>query len=505
MKLTKALLGSAFAVSSVAIPVTTLSSCGTSWGVLTPFSIGGTDAEDGPFRGDWRSAPFYDVDGDVILDGDGVGYIQTNYSVDTKNGVNYAYATPMKWKEKDKWEVGSSGWYTSNDEAFVSTHAYEDEEGKSQTSTNARNATLSANTDFVTTIGSTIKTYLEAALKYQGSQINSKDLESSEKNLGIAWGSAKSFVLNHGLTQTTQIKDFYEYQFANANINASGKSNATLRTSSVDYEFGKMFLPNYRENRDGLSEYFVKMLEDENGSFTEPKYYDTITDVEENGETYKRITYKSVPIRVLVNSITQTYLDTTNKKGGFLVSDYYSSSSNVTKSIGDSWKKTMPNFTGGSKDESVPHYKSFTLKTDIFQLIPSKDVRQPSYAGSDFIALVDYTVDYHHTDETKTRAQINKLSNLFPAYLLDIYGDEMYTSPNADNPNIKIIDTKKVDEKTSTLLQLLNRTSKEGMKARAEDLNDESKELLSFLGYMFRNTIGSKTIDTNSMFELVDL
>lgn len=504
MKLTKVLLGSAFAVSSVAIPVTTLSSCGTSWGVLTPFSIGGTTYNDGPFRGFWGSAPFYDIDGDVIISNDGNGYIQSNYSIDVKNGVNYAYATPMKWKEKDKWEVGSSGWYTSGDEAFASTHTYEDAEGKSQTSSNARNATLSANTDFVTTIGSTIKTYLEVALKYQGSQINTKDLSSSEKNLGIAWGSAKDFILNHGSTQTPQIKKFYEYQFANANINAGGKSNATLRTSSINYEFYDVFLPNYKQDKNGLSKSFVKLLEGDEGSFDNPKYYDTISDVEENGETYKRITYKSVPIQVVFNGITQTYLDTTNKKGSFLVSDYYSSSRDITKSIGDSWKKTMPEFTGGGKDESVPHYKSFTLKNDdSSQQIQSQDSRLEFIYGNYFVALVDYTVD-HHTDETKTKAQINKLSNFFPAYLLDIYGDEMYTSPNADSPEIKIIDTNKVDEKTSILLQLLNRTSKEGMKAKAEDLNDESKKLLSFLGYMFSSS-NNKTINTDDMFDLVDL
>lgn len=503
MKLSKVLLGSAFAVSTVAIPVTTLTSCGTTWGVLTPFSIGGTTVNDGPFSE--FTDDFKDADNASILP-----YLQSNYSVDVKNGTNYAYATPMKWNDEAKeWNTpGSSGWYTSTDEAFASTHSYDDGD-KTVTKTCAQNATLSANTDFVTTIGSTIKTYLEAALNYQGSQAkivkkDGKDI-GDDSNMKIAWGSeaTNSFTLNHGTLMdktNEQNAQFFEYVFANANMNSSGASKATFRTMSVAFQFEDMFLPTYdfTVGQRRLSEDFEGLIAGDDG-----QYWSEETEVDDpdiEGLKFKRQIYKSVPVIVRVTGIKQTYLNASNKKGSFLVSDYYSSSKDVSDSIKDSWKKTLPAFTNQDKDQAVPHYKSYEITTTSGAKITPKDERVGQVQGRDFIALVDYVVnDYTGTDHPeKTTAQISKLANFFPAYLLDLYPNDMYTTAAGEGTET-IIDSSKVDEKTSELLQLLNRTSKEGMKAEAKDLNQESKNLLSFLGYMFAGT--DKTINTTQVFK----
>ncbi|MBQ0045673.1 MAG: hypothetical protein KBS35_02170 [Mycoplasma sp.] len=504
MRLTKILVGSALAIPTVTIPLTTLSSCGSVWGYQTPYMVGNFDAINGPYKNFLNDETYLDADLKPIF-GNGSTYLQSNYAIDVANSANYAYATPMKFVdaspevlEEDGWKLSNSGWYVSSDAALASTATDKyKEEGveKVKTVTNARNATLGANTDFVGLIGSTINTYLSLALQYQASQ-----LKEDETDLQIAWGSngqAHQFKLDHGKTgdkTDENNRKFFEQLFAFANLIGTNKVNALLRTSSVDFHFLKNPIPGYVNNEGtrAINNEFIQLLEGPSGSIGALNYYSSVTDSPDTEEEkYKDYTYKSVPVVISFDKLEQTYLNPTIKTKSFLVNDYYSTNDQITKSVGNAWKKNFVKFTGVEKDNAIPKYKTFALSPSESSVgITSNDQRLSltSLNGGQFIALIDFAVRDYTEGTEKDTATLVKLDNVFPAYFLDILGNDAYKPAREGeaSENIPtIINTDKVSELASTLMQLLRRESKEGQKPKASDLNDESKHLLAFLGYMF--------------------
>lgn len=494
MKITKLLIGSALAIPTVTVPLTTLSSCGSVWGYQTPYMIGSNDQDGGPYHNFATDTALYDADGKQIF---GQTYLQSNYAIDVANSTNYAYATPMKYSktgegEADyKWEEATSGWYTSSDNAFIKSvnHNYKDgSESKTKVVTNARNAALSANTDFVPVIGSTINSYISLSLQYQATQLRTDDL--NETDLKVAWGSnggQHQFDLKHGSKGDEANRMFFEQLFAFSNLVGTGKVEALLRTSSVDFDFVQFPLPSYsfNGNERSINSAFTKLIEG-NDSFTDPQYYSSKTEHTDDG--YTDYSYTSVPVLINVKGLEQTYLNPTIKDKSFLVNDYYSSNKQITKAIGNSWKKNFPKFAGGTEDEAVPTYKTFTFNSqDSSVSVGCQDSRINVAKGNQFIALIDYSVrDYDTEDEDKKdTATLVKLDNVFPSFFLDILGDNAYKAVREDRQDLKIIDSDKINDLASTFTKLLKRESKEGQKARASQLNDESKHLLAFLGYLF--------------------
>lgn len=94
---------------------------------------------------------------------------------------------------------------------------------------------------------------------------------------------------------------------------------------------------------------------------------------------------------------------------------------------------------------------------------------------------------------------LSSSTNIFPAYFMNIYNDlfkQAYV--NAKDQTIVehgyILDADKVAKHTNALLGIYNRTTTEGYKPSATDLTDDSKNLLSFLTFMFGSN-EAKTID----------
>lgn len=518
MKLTKVLLGSSLAISAVAIPTATLTSCSQGWGKLTPFSIGSSLLDkDDPYT-NFRTGALSYIDADG---GNYLHYLQSNYSVDSSK-TSYAYSSPYKFEDKSKtakddtWVPGSSGWYTSSDSALVSTAADKYEDGgkkKSRTVSCARNATLSSNTDFIGTIGQTVSNYINAAVQYQASQISSK----SDENIKIAWGSqakGQKFTINHGTKDSkvdSQNSKFFEYLFALSNLNADKESKALLRTTGVAFNFVNFPLPSYTfdeegKTRTGISDEFKVLLDGSSENWT-PKYYSTksktLKDSDEN--EYVTYTYESVPVVLNVRSLTQTFVNPSKGNSSFKVADYYSSNEQITKGVGNSWKNTFKDFTGIDKENSVPHYKSYKLNVaeqnvSLTKVSTAGDTRISGLKGNQFVALVNYAVNIYSSKPEKNTASISSLGNLFPAYILNLYTD-VYKEANSDT-KVKIIDSKKINKISKKYLELVQRTAGQGLIAQASKLNDESKDLLSFLGYMFGSeTEGQIDLNTSNFIE----
>lgn len=513
MKLAKTLLGTAFAIPSVVVPLTTLSSCGQNWGVLTPFTIGSSDRSSNYVYKNFND--YLDHDGNVMYD-----YLQSNYTIDQKNSTAYAYSQPMKFvddeekkqEDLDQWQPASSGWYQAGDADFVTTAVdkYIDDEGKqqSQNVSNARNSALSYNVTLVSSIASTINSYITNALSYQASQISIKDLEG--KNLQKAWGadSKSAFVLDHGSKKDadpTKNDTFYEYNFALANANAGGAIKAMLKTSSVNFIFrSSMPFPSYVFNNGKITDFndiFKSLIET---NYNEPIYYtkkEEGKDEGDEGKEYEVYFYDSVPILIDVNSLTETYLNPSNKSNSFLVSDYYSTKDDIVKAVGNSWKNINSFTSDGYKAE--PHFKSFAFKTNNSKAVTlpeSHDNRLPEEQihGNQFVVLLSYQVKrYKDGDHSKDTASLTGIQNIFPAYFLDVFKDEYTLFKKANNEEFSgyIIDQNEINKITVLFRQLFERTAGQGL-LPIEKLNNTSKNLLAFLGYMFCSDDG-QTVDTS--------
>lgn len=515
MKLSKTLLSTIVLTPALIAPATSLSSCSCSntWAHYTPLAMGSANksSHDNPYYNfitDLTST-YLDADGKDMID-----YLQSNYLVKRASSSNYAYSQPMEFvddeSKEDDWTLGTSGWYQSSSDAFKSQVT--DKHGdKKDVKTNARNANLASNVDFVSTIGSTISNYFLFALQYQAQQINAKE-PTKEENLNIAWGSKEGFVLDHGSDRGEAegtLRQFFEYIFATSNVNGKKKTNAQFNSSVVSFNFQKDFfpLPTYTFDGDGkrtgLDARFVKLLEGADGTLAEPKYYSKKTDLKEDddGNKYNILTYENVPIVINVNGLQQTYTNPSKKDNSFLVNDYYSSDEDITKAVGNSWQENLPKFTGIKKEQAVPYYNTYNLKTIgglVLDDLGTTDARLTDLKGNQFVALINYAVNYYPEKQELTTATISGLSNLFPAYFLELNKD-VYKEANKDT-KVSIIDSGKINKVADKYLGIVKRTSKEGTKPHASDLSEESQKLISFLGFMFAN---EGTINTSEILQAI--
>lgn len=554
MKLVKSLLITSCALPAVVVPMTTMTSCSQSWGSARPLSIGSTLASDGPYR--YFTTPIYDVDGKNML-----SYLQSNYSVQP-NGYNLAYTLPMKFVDSEEetqrgtWEFGSSGWYKSGDSALISyaTDKWkEGEEEKRETVTNARNAALSSNIDFISSIGSGIKNFIELALQYTTTQLNKDNLEQTKLDLTAAWGGDK-FSINYGSKPSDQNRQFFEFIFALSNLVGADVAKALMKSSSINFSFyppgasgsnKNMPLPSYKLDNNGnvtdFSDDFKMLLENNAENTFDPAVADYYTsksavepeenpDDKDNPFHYIVYTYDYVPVHVALDDLTSTYINPTNTDengksiDSFLVSDYYSSKNQITSTIGNSWKNSLPSFTDCAVDEAIPTKQSFTLKGQSHPatLPGTHDSRLSWLFKNGFIILLSYGVKVYVKEtskgsgewvldpdnQKKNRASMNKIQNLFPSFFADdgMYGDSLYKTYKAseESDQVYVFDNEKINEKVQALINLLNRTSADGRKIHASEVSPEGKKLLRFLGYLFSGDEKS-TIDTNVFLSCKDL
>lgn len=548
MKLTKVLLGTTFAVPSLVVPLTTMTSCSQSWGNKTPFTIGSDNAAspDNPYA-KFTTKTYLDVDGVSI-----VPYLQSNYAIQPSRGLNFAYSAPMRFNDENEeqpeehgWELANCGWYTSADGAFAraAVDKYKDPEGKivSKTVTNAQNATLSPNIDFVSSIGSGINNYISAALYYLISLVRNDDVQKTDKNLGIAVGkgaesSYRTQSFYHGTkggTDAEQNNRFFEFICSLANLVGEFTVEALLKTSSVNFNFEQFPLPSYTFDGDKhtISSEFVKLLEGNDGVLgLNGKYWSNKSNLQKQtledktDVWYRTYTYENVPIKVHVQNLSKTFLNPTNTKDGkaidsFLPNDYYSTNEQVTKAVGESWKPTLEAFT--SRQTFNPEYKTFTLQTPstgrTVNLPTEKfDVRVSNVHGSDFIILMNYYVNIYQKTEDEEPAQadylpekdtatISSIANIFPAYFIDLYKQDLFKKiKDEDECTTYVFNTSKINEKNGMLIGLLNRTNDQGRIVDLDDekLTKESKNFLTFLAYMFGGS--DKVLNTANFIEAKD-
>lgn len=529
MKLIKSLLVAGTALPATIVPMTTMTSCGQSWGKLTPMSIGSTLPSDSPYS---------DISGlSNYLDADEVAmtYLQSNYTIKQSSGTAYAYSLPYKLRDEQEseegiWDPASAGWYNSTASALSSyaKHKYKTEEGKikSKIVTNARNAVLSPNIDFVATIAASINSYLDLAFQYEATQVRSKNIAKTDQDLGVAWGNqgSEGWSFDHGVKETTddQNNKFYEFVFALSNLIGARKSHALFRTANINFTFDSMPIPSYTTNTTTgdreLNTNFLHLIEGPEGSLgSGPTYYSSKSKQKHEKEDdvdyyYNDYTYESVPVVVTFKDISKTYLDPCAKASSFLVNDYYSTNNEIFSSVGNRWHDAMSKLTSRPKSECKPHYKTITLSTEQNNVNVSgnKDARiVGNINGNDFIVLVNYGLRYYHEDgqedqpayQERNKANILGVTGFIPAYLLnfqnEMFGkvDGLFKHPRKDEEDKFIFDRKQVAKANSKLLGILKRTSKDGRKAHASDLSETGKKIVSLLGYMFCD---GTSIDTNN-------
>ncbi|XQP55226.1 MAG: hypothetical protein ACOQNV_00440 [Mycoplasmoidaceae bacterium] len=517
MKLTKLLIGSTIALPTTIVPLTTMTSCAQSWGNLSAFSIGGATTSEGPYT---DIEDYYDYDAVPYSN-----YLQSNYSINQASNTAYAYSSPMKWQkgeqgQKGQWVLGESGWYSAGSSVFNSRATWTDPDKKVHEDINARNGNLSSNISFVNTIGLTINNYLANALHYQSSQIsiNEKDTKESVK---VAWGEQAKDNYEFTLDFSEELQNFFESGYANANLNGSGRASAMLRTSNVSFYFdGANPLPSYTfttegdpDTRSGFSTQFLSYLEEEElpASYTinDFKYYSSKSNEpvsKDKEDEHYVLQYNNVPIKVKVRSFTQSYLNP-QKSGSFLVNDYYSSSEQVLSTIGNQWKATMPEITGCSKDEAIPHFKTFKWNTNTQPVgfdAPGtdKDTRLTGLAGNDFIVLINYTLSVYTKDGHQykdDKAAISGMSNIFPASWLDIFSDRKdWYKETYNGSGLYTINPSTVSHIADHFNQLLRRSNGK----MAKDLSQTDKNYLTFLGYIFASD--GRRLSTQDILEPSD-
>lgn len=511
MKLTKVIVAS-LTIPSVVVPLTTLTSCSQGWGHATPMAIGSLG--NGPYSGFEQT--YLDRDGN-----DMVGYLQDSYAVQKSSNAYYGYSAPMKFVQSEEeetpgeWKLGEVGWYTSTDSNLnpYAKDKVKDDETDSYTRTNARNAALSQNIDFVSSIGLTISSYIDMALSYSVSQVR-ENYNKCDLDIKTAWGGEE---FNHGIkggSTQEQNNKFYEFMFALANNleTTNGKNIAMLQTSNTNFNFVTMPLPSYQftEGKRDLSDSFKKMLENKiNWSGENKEYWTKKSKVleeknpkdEDKPFKYISYTYESVPIIIHTSSYTKSFVNVSRKSNSFLINDYYATDSQVTNTVGDQWKsgKRRPGlqaFTDIKDEDATPNYKEYVMESNGSPIGGCQDARlsDASIQSNDFIALVNYTVNLYDEDEGITEphsernsAIVNRLDYMFPAYFLELFSSDIYKDIKEGGP--KIFDKKKIDKHNKDLMGILDRSSKEGQKAHARDLSNESKQLLQFLQKMFgKNT-----------------
>lgn len=500
MKLTKLLIGSTVALPATIVPLSTMTSCAQSWGSLSAFSIGGATTSEGPYT----DVTGYDYDGVPFAN-----YLQSNYSINQASNTAYAYSSPMKWQkgeegQKGQWVPGESGWYSAGSSIFNSRATWKDADKKVHEDINARNGNLSNNVSFVNTIGLTINNFLVNALHYQSSQISINEKQTKE-SVKVAWGEQAEGVHRFSLDFDDGLQDFFESGYANANLNGSGRASAMLRTSNVSFYFDEANpLPSYSfttpigpDTRSGFSPKFLALLGESSTTYDVDnlKYYSSKSkEPVSKGEEDEHYVfqYNNVPIKVKVRSLTQSYLNP-QKSGSFLVNDYYSSDGQILSTIGNQWKATMPEITGCSEAEAIPHFKTFKWSTNtnpVSVSVPTEhaDTRLAGIEGNDFIVLINYTLSVYTQDGHKykdDKAAISGISNIFPASWLDIFNDrEDWYKETYKDSGLYTINSGTVSNIAEHFKQILSRSNGK----MAKDLNQTDKNYLTFLGYIFADS-----------------
>lgn len=557
MKFKKIISGYLFSVFYIPFGLTTSCSCSPKWGFQTPLATGSIELHN-------PNNPYYvffnenenfirDIDDNqsplVNLNNENI-ILQSNYTIDVEGNNFYSYAQPQQWSNIKNNSINNdylgdyvdanTGWYESLSSIYSwSNNAIKHDQNKNKVAQlpvySYRNNILSANSSLIGTISSRLSKYINYGLQYQASQLNNND----DTNLQIAWG--KSFSndkLDFGINyDNDDIKRKYiEANFAALSNAGSAKANASLRPTIVNYNFKDKYFPivsyvNNNENGLVLSKR-IKQLLYSNSSKSQWElcqdaninnvYFNSVSSSQEteviDGKNYtyfyKIFNYENVPIVISAKQFVKSYVNP-KRQNSYLLKDYYSSNYDIKKTIGDSWKKTMPKFVNESGETCIPKYKSFIYDLSQSNVTVSpkyndiEDERLQDLHGNDFVLLVNYvlkevvdlTIDGNKADnediikaQNHNRVTIGDIGNIFPAYFMQITNDDTLFKQTKIKINVDGIDKyfnslsidssklKKIDNDFNNLFKKLGN---QGLIQDLTKLNNYSKDLLKFLGFLF--------------------
>lgn len=258
----------------------------------------------------------------------------------------------------------------------------------------------------------------------------------------------------------------------------------------------------------------------------------------ENG-LVKQYLYSCVPIVVKAKNMSATWVDPL-KNDSFVPSDYFINDKTVVNnSIGDSWAKITDYAEGGT--ESTRQSFTFDIDKETKNQFDAKVVDHAdnrltltNIDGNTYIVLVSYVVNEYNSQAAHDKYEeefgqgkvpdalqdkelakynavsINNIDAIFPAYLLGLNYENVdwfkkannYDPATHDFVSGYIIDSSKITQYNNNLLNLLKRSSSEGMKPHAKDLSQYSKDLLAFLPFMFGN--GEPTVEVAKFLSTVE-
>lgn len=477
MKLNKILIATSILAPAAVTPLGVMTSCSaTTWGHKTPLSIGSVSRNS-------VNNPYYNFIGQDLRDLDGQNipsYLQSNYIVDAAKNVNYAYTTPVKTWSKDnrklptdQWVDDTSLWATSSTNFSTS---FTDADKKAQT--NYKNMSLLSNISFVDTIGQFLNKYITYGLSYATSQI------SNQQNLATAWG---------GVAPTGNTEGLYELMFANSNCHVANETEVFFKTTAANFNFVDFPIPAYNADK-SISAATVKLLSGQTDvsklSIDDNAYWSTKS-VQNAGkdDAYTVYTFPAVPVLIRTKGLTQRYINPKVNTGSYFVNDYYQTdNAKIKNAIGSSWQYKQ---SSGSIPLE-PTASKFELKTTqeaktVNPIGDNKDARLHNVKGSDFIAFVTYSYtlwDKPNADRINS-ITLSSLQTIMPAYLLQ-YKNDLYVKANTKNDkSAYIIDVNKADKYSTELINLLSRNSDAGRTVEASKLDENNKNYLKFLYFLF--------------------
>lgn len=460
----KALLSLASSVTLLA-PLS-LTSCGQVWGYLNPISCGSSVAGDvnDPFTN------FRGVTG--LTDGNNLeipSYLQSNFIINQAKSTMYAYSSPVtKWfqtkeeaEEQDEknryvldtkdWQHLDDGWKTQADEFSSSVTLYNDKRTEVDKDdrirhvfNNNENINQLINLSLTPTIATAIQSFIAGALQYQGTQIADKELKEAG-DMYAAWGlQAQAFTEKTKKLSISNLQNFYEFVFANANMHAAGKTAAFMRPTSINFTYDSSFFPfptytfNETTNKKHISlrtkQFLLGKGEGEKAITEATKFCEqwkedgkidsyytdvrknqtvSIPYVKKNAEgkfvwevetgSCNQYLFNCVPIIVHVNDFSLEWVNP-QKNDSFLPSEYFVKDKEiVTNAVGNAWSHLSDYVPGSTCKPSYLSY-TFNANNDATSKIQF-DVKKTSEGnwdnrlitskidGNTFIVLADYVVN----------------------------------------------------------------------------------------------------------------
>ncbi len=487
---------------TLVIPTMTLTSCGKVSQYYLPVLVGGPNKANSPFRNADTSIK--------DANNNNTDYIPSNYdyylnpSSTSSSTTLYSYAQPYDLSQSDldpsNLPKMQEEWYSSNDQnAFRFTYTTKDssDETKKINHFAARNYNIGATTSAVNSISSNASTLLSYMLFYQLHMVDGFIADNDHKTDDLKKMYGGNVTGLNDLTSASA-KKFLEFNYDLSNSISSSKSKLKFGQSACDIEvlntglgsnhFG--FLTNYADK--------TNMLD------TSYPYAETKQDPDDDTKQIVS-SYRSIPFLFNVNNLTFNWYNPTPSNKDFLPNNWLiTDKSKVDNAVSNSktWNKFFDitgqttkevsslnmkiNIENSSISTSDFSFDKFNKEPSLKNLINGTNIYNSTFVGLASYTLYTITNDQDGTEVKEKIPVFTGVTGIYPLYFL--LDENVYSPKSKDDTSVYFLDSKKLEEKESKLIQFLT------------DRKSDPTSDLNGIKYFFSKKNGNDwTCDVNSL------